>query len=92
MVAPNMATMLAFIATDAVVGAGELQEMLNVAVARSFDRISIDACESTNDSVFCLASGVVDASRSALGAAIASVCRSLARAARSSPWVRPGWR
>lgn len=80
MLAPNMATMLAFIATDARVGADVLQHHLNVAVRRSFDRICVDACESTNDSVFCLASDLVEVEASELGGALASVCASLARA------------
>ena len=57
MLAPNMATMLAFITTDAAVGGETLQRALSAAVARSFDRISVDACESTNDSVFLVTSG-----------------------------------
>jgi len=80
MLAPNMATMLAFLATDARASVGELQVALDAAVSRSFDRISIDACESTNDSVFCLASGIVDAERDELGRALAKVCARLARA------------
>jgi glutamate N-acetyltransferase / amino-acid N-acetyltransferase len=55
MLAPNMATMLAFIATDA--NFPELQAALQDAVDHSFNRISVDACESTNDSVFLIASG-----------------------------------
>lgn len=54
MLAPNMATMLAFIVTDASVGQSTLQSSLSSAVERSFNRICIDACESTNDSVFLL--------------------------------------
>jgi glutamate N-acetyltransferase / amino-acid N-acetyltransferase len=57
MLAPNMATMLAFIATDAAFDSGQLEPLLREAVDRSFNRISVDACESTNDSVFLLASG-----------------------------------
>lgn len=79
MCAPNMATMLAFIATDAAVDASNLQAALGPAVERSFNRISIDGCESTNDSVFALASGVageVDAGE--LARAIEEVCASLA--------------
>ena len=57
MLAPNMATMLAFLVTDAAIEGVELQAMLDAAVATSFDRISVDACESTNDSVFLLATG-----------------------------------
>lgn len=79
MCAPNMATMLAFLATDASVDPAELQEILPEAVERSFNRISIDACESTNDSVFLLSSGTgptVDATE--LAAAVNQVCASLA--------------
>jgi glutamate N-acetyltransferase / amino-acid N-acetyltransferase len=49
--------MLAFLVTDAAFGGDELQRALDVAVGRSFDRISVDACESTNDSVFLLSTG-----------------------------------
>ena len=79
MLAPNMATMLAFLATDAAVEPEELQTALSNAVRRSFDRISVDACESTNDSVFLLstgASGSVD--RDAFSNAVDKVCASLA--------------
>ncbi len=56
MCAPNMATMLAFIGTDAELDGGALQTSLGRAVETSFNRISIDGCESTNDSVFLFAS------------------------------------
>lgn len=78
MIAPNMATMLAFIATDAQVPDGSLHSLLAGAVDRSFNRISVDACESTNDSVFLLASGLRPAPMDELAAAVASVCGSLA--------------
>lgn len=79
MLAPNMATMLAFIATDAPLDALSLQPALNHAVRTSFDRISVDACESTNDSVFLVSSGrgpLVDEDEFAL--ALTKVCRDLA--------------
>jgi len=57
MLAPDMATMLAFVATDAAVAGPRLQHSLNESVARSFDCICVDACESTNDSVYLLATG-----------------------------------
>ena len=57
MIAPNMATMLAFLVTDAAIPQPALHEGLGSAVASTFNRISIDACESTNDSVFLLSSG-----------------------------------
>jgi glutamate N-acetyltransferase / amino-acid N-acetyltransferase len=78
MIAPNMATMLAFIATDADLDGNALQEGLTKAVRRSFDRISVDACESTNDSVFLLSSGSKAVDVDAFEDALASVCRSLA--------------
>ncbi|MGH2750704.1 MAG: bifunctional glutamate N-acetyltransferase/amino-acid acetyltransferase ArgJ [Actinomycetota bacterium] len=57
MVAPNMATMLAFIGTDASVSQETLQRALAESVDRSFNRLCIDGCESTNDSVVALATG-----------------------------------
>jgi glutamate N-acetyltransferase/amino-acid N-acetyltransferase len=79
MLAPNMATMLAFVATDATLPAEHLQEALGCAVSSSFDRISVDACESTNDSVYLLSSGLgAPVERERLDAAVAEVCSSLA--------------
>ena len=78
MVAPNMATMLAFLVTDAAVPESDLQPLLTTAVGQSFDRISVDACESTNDSVFLLAGGTVTCTSAQLAAAVRSVCADLA--------------
>jgi glutamate N-acetyltransferase/amino-acid N-acetyltransferase len=57
MIRPNMATMLAFLATDAAVEAPLLQEMLGELVERSFNRITIDGDTSTNDACLLLATG-----------------------------------
>ncbi len=57
MIEPNMATMLAYICTDAKIEAGDLRDALKVAVNRSFNKISIDGDTSTNDSVICFANG-----------------------------------
>lgn len=57
MIAPNMATMLAFVATDAPIEGAVLQGLLAGAVNRTFNRICIDACESTNDSVYLFSTG-----------------------------------
>jgi glutamate N-acetyltransferase / amino-acid N-acetyltransferase len=57
MLAPNMATMLAFLTTDADVGQAELQAMLEEAVDRSFNTLNVDGATSTNDTVILLASG-----------------------------------
>jgi len=57
MIAPQLATMLCVITTDAVVTAGQLQAALNVGVEMSFNRIDVDGCMSTNDTVLLLASG-----------------------------------
>ena len=81
MLAPNMATMLAFVITDAEVDQPTLQKVLDVAVDRSFNRISVDACESTNDSVFLFATGAAgecDVDR--LAEATTEVCKELAEA------------
>ncbi len=57
MIEPNMATMLAFVATDAAVEPPALQAALKKAVDLSFNRITIDGDQSTNDSVLALANG-----------------------------------
>ncbi|WGK69884.1 bifunctional glutamate N-acetyltransferase/amino-acid acetyltransferase ArgJ [Candidatus Haliotispira prima] len=58
MIHPNMATMLAFITTDASVEPLFLQELLRSSVERSFNRISVDGDTSTNDTVLILANGL----------------------------------
>jgi len=58
MIHPNMATMLAFLATDAPLPADILQALLKQAVARSFNSISVDGDTSTNDTVILLSSGL----------------------------------
>lgn len=57
MIEPNMATMLAFLTTDAKVSAPLLRKALAEAVAETFNAITIDGDTSTNDTVLVLASG-----------------------------------
>jgi len=57
MIRPDMATMLAFLATDAAVAPAALRSMLREAVAASFNRITIDGDTSTNDAVTLVATG-----------------------------------
>lgn len=58
MIAPNMATMLAFVTTDARVSTAVLQTALKSATDRSFNRITVDGDTSTNDMVLVLANGM----------------------------------
>lgn len=89
MIRPDMATMLAFIATDAAVEPVALQHMLEAAMSRSFNRITVDGDTSTNDACVLIATGkaVNAAIREPLGdegmrlqAAIDEVCVFLAEA------------
>ncbi len=57
MIAPNMATMLAFVATDAAIDGPALRAMLKSAADRSFNRITVDGDTSTNDMVALFANG-----------------------------------
>ncbi|GAB6178861.1 bifunctional glutamate N-acetyltransferase/amino-acid acetyltransferase ArgJ [Desulfotomaculum defluvii] len=57
MIHPNMATMLCFITTDAVIGSEVLQIALKRAVDHSFNMITVDGDTSTNDMVLTLANG-----------------------------------
>lgn len=57
MIQPNMATMLGFVATDARVGEGDLQQLLVDATNLSFNRITVDGDTSTNDACVLAATG-----------------------------------
>ncbi|MEO8816550.1 MAG: bifunctional glutamate N-acetyltransferase/amino-acid acetyltransferase ArgJ [Mycobacterium sp.] len=57
MIAPSLATMLVVITTDAVADTAALDAALRRATAQTFDRLDIDGCCSTNDTVLLLASG-----------------------------------
>jgi glutamate N-acetyltransferase / amino-acid N-acetyltransferase len=80
MLAPNMATMLAVLTTDAAVEGLELTEILRAGVTESFNAMSSDGCTSTNDTVILLASGAAGppADAAAFRAAVAEVCLDLA--------------
>ncbi len=57
MIMPNMATMLAFVLTDAQIGFVELNDALKKSVNRTFNRITVDGDTSTNDMVLVMANG-----------------------------------
>ncbi|HSK93513.1 MAG TPA: bifunctional glutamate N-acetyltransferase/amino-acid acetyltransferase ArgJ [Candidatus Angelobacter sp.] len=84
MIHPQMATMLAFLTTDAPVEPDGLRAALRRVVTRTFNQVSVDADPSTNDSVFLLASGAAGGralTASPLAAfeeGLEMVCRSLA--------------
>lgn len=58
MIHPNMATMLAYVTTDAAIAPSALQRALQSAADQSFNCISVDGDTSTNDTVLCLANGL----------------------------------
>jgi len=58
MIRPDMATMLAFVATDAAISQKALQACIMEAVAKSFNRITVDGDTSTNDACVLLATGM----------------------------------
>ena len=64
MIAPNLATMLAFITTDAAVAPGDLQRLADEQLKPRFNAFTVDGCTSTNDTVLLLASGAAGGSRS----------------------------
>lgn len=81
MIAPNMATMLAFITTDAVVPSGQLGAALGRAVESSFNSITVDGDMSTNDTVLLFANGHsgTEPSPEDFAIALEAVCSSLAK-------------
>jgi len=58
MIHPDMATMLAYLVTDAHISRAMLQRALRMAMVQSFNRIPLDGDTSTNDMVLCLANGL----------------------------------
>ena len=89
MIEPNMATMLAFIATDAAIAPPLLSRALKAAVGPTFNSITVDGDTSTNDTVALLANGQSGAPRIATAssaryksffAALLRICQSLALA------------
>lgn len=88
MIQPNMATMLAFVATDANIEQDLLQQCLERAVEQSFNRITVDGDTSTNDACVLMASGQSSvpaiaghsAAYSAFSDAVLHVCKRLAEA------------
>ena len=86
MIQPNMATMLAFLATDAAISPSLLSRALRGAVAGTFNAITVDGDTSTNDTVAILANGESGARKIASAnadfktfcAALEKVCRTLA--------------
>jgi glutamate N-acetyltransferase / amino-acid N-acetyltransferase len=79
MLAPNMATMLAVLTTDAAVDPPALDRVLRAGVADSFNAVTIDGCTSTNDTVLLLASGRSGRPDEAgFAAAVAAACEDLA--------------
>ncbi|MGE0794550.1 MAG: bifunctional glutamate N-acetyltransferase/amino-acid acetyltransferase ArgJ [Acidimicrobiia bacterium] len=80
MLAPNMATMLAVLTTDAEAAPDQLRSALLAGVAGSFNVLSVDGCTSTNDTVLLFASGAAGpVDPAALDEAVAEACVSLAR-------------
>lgn len=80
MLAPNMATMLAVLTTDADAPVDVLQTALQAGVDASFNSMSTDGCQSTNDTVILLASGKAGSvDEKELHAAVAEACLSLAK-------------
>ena len=85
MIHPQMATMLAFLTTDAPVTPALLTTLLPATVDRTFNQVTVDGDTSTNDSVIVLANGAVGgaaieggADRDTFAAALETVCRELA--------------
>ncbi|SOX53753.1 bifunctional glutamate N-acetyltransferase/amino-acid acetyltransferase ArgJ [Mycobacterium ahvazicum] len=79
MLAPSLATMLCVLTTDAVADSAALDHALRAATARTFDRLDIDGCCSTNDTVLLLASGAsgITPSQAELDDAVRQVCDDL---------------
>jgi glutamate N-acetyltransferase/amino-acid N-acetyltransferase len=85
MIGPRMATMLAFLITDAPVRSADLQSIISEAVDGTFNCVSVEGHTSTNDSVFLLSQNLADEAPfeghdlKVFGGAVRDVCERLAR-------------
>lgn len=79
MIHPNMATMLAFVMTDARVSQADLRAMWADVTARSFNQVTVDGDTSPNDMAFVFSSNLIEADRSELHAALQRTADELAR-------------
>lgn len=79
MIAPNMATMLAFILTDAKINQFELQKMWTEICNKTFNMISVDACESTNDVALVLSSNLKLVDKNLFKKALHKIAKNLAK-------------
>ncbi|WP_461482639.1 bifunctional glutamate N-acetyltransferase/amino-acid acetyltransferase ArgJ [Porticoccus sp.] len=68
MIKPNMATMLAYVATDLAIGQAELQTLVSAAADVSFNRITVDGDTSTNDCAMLIATGAAPVALAELSA------------------------
>jgi glutamate N-acetyltransferase/amino-acid N-acetyltransferase len=86
MIGPNMATMLAFVFTDATAAPADLHQILTRAAAGTFNCVSVEGHTSTNDSLLLLANGraggpaLEGGDLHRFGSAVTAVCSDLARA------------
>ncbi len=79
MIAPNMATMLAYLTTDADVARDDLQRILKDAADRTFNTLNVDGATSTNDTAILLANGRAGApDLNEFADAVHKVCEDLA--------------
>lgn len=79
MLAPDMATMLAFITTDAAIDGEDLSKLLQNCVASSFNMTSVDMDTSTSDMVVILANGSVEVDNKQFEEVLGYVCQELAK-------------
>ena len=79
MIHPNMATMLAFVMTDAVISQDALRELWPQVVTQTFNQVTVDGDTSPNDTAIVFSSNRVRADEATLAEALVAVCEKLAQ-------------
>jgi glutamate N-acetyltransferase/amino-acid N-acetyltransferase len=79
MIEPNMATLLVFLFTDALLSREALRDLLPGVIGTTFNRISIDSDQSTSDTALLMSSGLVETAREEFCDGLTEVCDALAR-------------
>ena len=79
MIEPNMATMLVYILTDAIIPENKIDDFLSVSVSKSFNSISVDTDTSTSDTVVLMANNAIQVDLEVFSEKLSALCLELAK-------------
>jgi glutamate N-acetyltransferase/amino-acid N-acetyltransferase len=79
MIEPNMATMLVYVLTDAIIPENKIDDLLSLSVSESFNSISVDTDTSTSDTVVLMANNAIQVDLEVFSEKLSALCLELAK-------------